>query len=892
MKNRAIAYLVFVSLLWMSNLLLAQNISNCDRELVKVKEAYHIGKFEQCINQVELCIDKNGYTKQSKIVALSFLAKAYLAIDSIELGQEVIREILLRKDNYEAEIDDPLRFKRNVELVRSSLKSNTIMSVSKKAEKLELAPATIVVITAEDILNRGYKTLDEVMDDLPGVDIAATNGLVGKSINLRGYRSENMNDKTMIVFDGVEDNEMFTQFAYVGKQIPIQSIKRVELIYGPASSLYGANAFSGVINVVTKDGSDLFKKKKKSFNQHSRTEYTLEGRVNTGSFNTQSLEMDGGVKLKNGIVIQTFGRYFVSDENNLSAYKDWDGKWTEEDFGENHYFNTLSDSITEENRNFWDSLIQKRDPTGEFHSFNADSTKILPTNKAIKEITALDQSVYNQIPTISGFQKYRGADPKQFTDKTTDQYFGVKVTLGDLILQAQIVDRNEGASPDYVDKYFAVNSLYTNWHTRQQFISSRYSKKLSDNWFFYNTAYFRVSDFGTDSRLTEFKGFAQNKLELDDFLAGERPKWNRRSYYQQCKQFRDEFRLQYIIDDRNDLLLGAEIRNGVFQSNYLTTDSSDNAISNGSIKSELGGNKPAMFDIGAFFNYTYSNPEKHINLAAGGRWDQNVVAESQQDGYSRFNPRLSAVFYPDNWVFKAIYSEAIFAFPSFTKFSSSATRIRPVNLTPEKVRNAEFSVHRTLLHSKLNLEGVVYHTRYSNSLITNKINELTQWSNRENAETHVTGGQFIGKWNINQDIHLNLNGSFNNSWLHLQGVDGSDSSLRTAQIADFTLFFGIGISFLKKKGYVYFSTNLVGNKYTGKGTSLENSELLETIPGYQLVNLSLRYEILPSIHLQLIGRNLLNEFYVAPGIRSAAGSYSSLIPQPGRNINVAMNFKF
>jgi len=450
MKNRAIAYLFFALLLWMSNLLQAQNISNCDRELDKVKEAYHIGTFEQCINQVKLCIDKNGYTKQSKIVALSILAKAYLAIDSIELGQEVIREILLRKDNYEAEIDDPLRFKQNVELVRSSLKSNTIMSVSKKAEKLELAPATIVVITAEDILNRGYKTLDEVMDDLPGVDIAATNGLVGKSINLRGYRSENMNDKTMIVFDGVEDNEMFTQFAYIGKQIPIQSIKRVELIYGPASSLYGANAFSGVINVVTKDGSDLFKKKKKSFNQHSRTEYTLEGRVNTGSFNTQSLEMDGGVKLKNGIVIQTFGRYFV-------------GKWTEEDFGENHYFNTLSDSITEENRNSWDSLIQKRDPAGEFHSFNADSTKILPTNKAIKEIAALDQSVYNQIPTISGFQKYRGADPTQFTDKTTDQYFGVKVTLGDLILQAQIVDRNEGASPDYVDKYFAVNSLYTNW---------------------------------------------------------------------------------------------------------------------------------------------------------------------------------------------------------------------------------------------------------------------------------------------------------------------------------------------------------------------------------------------------------------------------------------------
>lgn len=894
MKNRAVAYLVFASLLWMNNILKAQTISGCDRELDRVKEAYRIGTFEQCINQVKFCIDKNGYTKQSKIVALSILAKAYLAIDSIELGQEVIREILLRKDNYEAEIDDPLRFKQNLELVRSSLKSNTIMSVSKKAEKLELAPATIVVITAEDILNRGYKTLDEVMDDLPGVDISATNGLVGKSINLRGYRSANMNDKTMIVFDGVEDNEMFTQFAYIGKQIPIQSIKRVELIYGPASSLYGANAFSGVINVVTKDGSDLFETKKKSFDQQSRTEYTLEGRVNAGSFNTRYLEMDGGVKLKNGIVIQTFGRYFVSDENDLSAHKNWDGKWTEEDFGENHYLNKLTQNITEDNRDFWDSLIQKRDPAGEFHSFNADSTQIVPTNKAIEEIAALDQSAYNEIPTISGFQKYSGADPTQFTDKTTDQYFGVKITLGDLILQAQIVDRNEGASPDYVDKYFAVNSLYTNWHTRQEFISSRYLKKLSDNWFFYNTAYFRVSDFGKDSRLTTFNGFAQEKIGFAEFLGGERPKWNRVSYYQQCKQFRDEFRTQYIIDDRNDLLLGVEVRNGVFQSNYLTTDTSDNAISNGTVASLSGGNKPAMFDIGAFFNYTYSNPEKHINLAAGGRWDKNVIAESQQDGYSKFNPRLSAVFYPMNWVFKAIYSEAIFAFPSFMKFSSSVSRIRPESLSPEKVRNAEFSIHRTLLQSKLNVEGVVYHTRYSDILKINKVDGKDQYANRENSETRVTGGQFIGSWKVNQNIHLNLNGTFNNSRLHLfnQGVDGSDSFERTAQIADFTLFIGVGVSFLKNKGYAYFSTNVVGNKYTGKGTSVNNSELLETIPGYQLVNLSLRYEIFPSIHIQLIGRNLLNEFYDAPGIRTAAKSQSSLIPQPGRNINVAMNFKF
>ncbi len=301
---------------------------DCDSKLRMLMDDYQLGRFDESIAGISACIKTNGYSSASKIVALSYLAKSYLAIDSVNLGNSAIREILERKDNYEAEIEDPIRFKRQLEYVRAQMKTNMIMSVSKKAEKLELAPATIFVLTAEDILNRGYKSLDEILDDLPGVDVAKTGGLVDKSMNQRGYRSANMNDKTMIVFDGVEDNEMYTQFAYLGKQLPVQSIKRVEMIYGPASSLYGANAFSGVINVVTKDGADLFEGKKNAFEETQKTQYTLEGRINSGSNNTQALEMDGAVKLKNGIVIQLFGKYHTSDENNLSGFSDWDGKWT------------------------------------------------------------------------------------------------------------------------------------------------------------------------------------------------------------------------------------------------------------------------------------------------------------------------------------------------------------------------------------------------------------------------------------------------------------------------------------------------------------------------------------------------------------------------------------
>ena len=139
-----------------------------------------------------------------------------------------------------------------------------------------------------------------------------------------------------------------------------------------------------------------------------------------------------------------------------------------------------------------------------------------------------------------------------------------------------------------------------------------------------------------------------------------------------------------------------------------------------------------------------------------------------------------------------------------------------------------------------------------------------------------------------------MNATYNHSRLHLlgQGFGGSDSLLKTAQIADFTVFAGLGWHFLKKKAYLYVATNIVGNKYTGLGTTIANATDMQIIPGYQLINATLRYHIKPNTSIQLIGRNLLDALYFAPGIRSAAGSQSSLIPQMGRSIDIALNFKF
>lgn len=884
--------IIFVLIFAFKNL----NAQNCGAASFKyIKASYDEGRFWNCLDTIESCLKKNGYTRDEKVVAFAFKAKVYLAIDSIYKAREIIQSILLLRDNYEPSVDDPDRFKNQFFFVKQQLQSNTITSVSKKVEKLELAPATIQIITAEEIKNRGYQNIENLLNDIPGFDVSRTNGSVGTTFYQRGYRSANTTDKTMILVDGVEDNEMFTQFGYLGKHLPVQLVKRVEIIYGPASSLYGANAFCGVINIITKDPNDLFKKKvTDDINQEeAKTETNLMGQINAGSFNTKSLEMSGAVKLKNGITIQGVGRYFTSDENNLSKYKDWDGKWTESDFGVDWYKNTLTVNRNLDNKRFIDSFLKLKDPTNSLFSYNSDSTKIIPTATGIQNASNLDQKGYNTVPLLPGIVGKRD-DPRRFNDASIDQYLMVKVTLGDLVLEAQVTDRSEGSCPDFNDKYVSVNANFTNWEVRQQYISSKYNKRLGDKWYFYNFAYYRISDFGQNSRVTSFNGYAQKALDYTSLLENTAPQWLRTSYYQQCKQFRDEFRVNYIINERWDVMLGFEVRNGVFQVNYLTTTASDNAILTGTVPPSPGGNNLAVFDLSAYSQIAYQNPAKKFNFSLGGRWDKNVVSENSEIGYgSTFNPRLSMVYYPGSWVYKFIYSQAIFAFPNFTTYSTSATRVKAVNLVPEKVSNYEFSVNKSLIGNTLNTELALYRSEYSESLESIKTkNDKDQYVNSNGIGT-VYGAQLSVKYVWNKRFDFYLNSTFNKSFLIDQSIwnRNIDTTYTTADIAVLSYNFGAGVYLFKQKAHFQLMGNYVGQKLTGPGTTIADN-LAGTVPAFFLLNSSLNFDIFKNFNLQFRINNILDVKYFSPGVFSGTGPQSSNVPQPFRNFNMSMNFTF
>jgi outer membrane receptor for ferrienterochelin and colicins len=126
-----------------------------------------------------------------------------------------------------------------------------VTTASNKDEELGKAPATIIVITEEEINERGYFELYDVLNDLPGFDLSRAFGDDNYYAYVRGYR-KTTSDQMLLMIDGIIMNHLFNNNMNAYAQYPLQNIKQIEIVYGPASAIYGPNAFTGVINLITK----------------------------------------------------------------------------------------------------------------------------------------------------------------------------------------------------------------------------------------------------------------------------------------------------------------------------------------------------------------------------------------------------------------------------------------------------------------------------------------------------------------------------------------------------------------------------------------------------------------------------------------------------------------
>ncbi|WP_148570407.1 TonB-dependent receptor plug domain-containing protein [Aliarcobacter cryaerophilus] len=134
----------------------------------------------------------------------------------------------------------------------SSLDEITISSATKSEEKLKNVTANVDVITAEDIESRKFKTVAEALQTIAGIQVSQSGGIGQQtSLFLRGMDSK----KTLVLIDGIRYNDPSGNGANF-EHLMINDIERIEVIKGAQSSIWGADASAGVINIITKSAKD------------------------------------------------------------------------------------------------------------------------------------------------------------------------------------------------------------------------------------------------------------------------------------------------------------------------------------------------------------------------------------------------------------------------------------------------------------------------------------------------------------------------------------------------------------------------------------------------------------------------------------------------------------
>ncbi len=131
-----------------------------------------------------------------------------------------------------------------------------VVSASKVEQDISHSPSAITVITGEDIRNYGSSSIADVLRTVPGMDFLEISS-ADKNLTTRGFNREGAN-KMLVLIDGRSVYvDLFGITFWEALPVPVEDIDRMEVIRGPGSTLYGANAFSGVVNIYTRKPEDI-----------------------------------------------------------------------------------------------------------------------------------------------------------------------------------------------------------------------------------------------------------------------------------------------------------------------------------------------------------------------------------------------------------------------------------------------------------------------------------------------------------------------------------------------------------------------------------------------------------------------------------------------------------
>jgi len=704
-------------------------------QIDEATRAFDAGNFDEAARLATACLAGRPSTEQ-RIQSYALRAKLALAIDDIDGAQQAVTLLLGAMPDFAPGLDDPPRFVRMVAQMKREIARNTTSSVSKMNESVLEAPATIIVVTAEQIRRRGYLDLEAVLQDLPGFDITRANGYTYANVFQRGYRSDTTN-RTLFLVDGVEQNDLYTNTAHISRQYPLTNIDRVEVVYGPASTMYGANAFLGVINVITKDADDMIAEDKR---------FGIDAQAGGGAWSTRWLDATVAGRFRNGAFSVT-GRTYKSNEFDLKRFENWS------------YDPSLF--ATQAAKDQYDRFLFNSSELGQILSKIFGEARF---EDPFNPIT-LDQRAYQGL--VNG-------NPVGYSDLTDDWMISGKLKIKNFNVGVQMWRQKEGATGESTDLESPGALNGDVWIPQHTSFYVKYAEPLSGSLSFSYLGSAKVHSLGTGSSVFSLNGYLNGPLDLTNLYPfffrdfegddGDPAFWAKTVVTQSSNQIRNELDLLYRRGNALSVVGGLDLRNGSIQADYVqgsncepfpsllsnvpaarlgqvVRDFADDVQLQGRIIQLLpfgqqpragvwvncaptgkaatlpqsGGEHFAVRDLGVFAQAAYK-PRPSIKLVAGWRVDDNDI--SQGSGFGTvFTPRLDFIHTKNGFVTKVMYSEAFKDPSNFEKFATLPGILeRPDrDLQPELARNFEVSTGRRW--DRATADVSVYRTTYT-SLVT------------------------------------------------------------------------------------------------------------------------------------------------------------------------------
>ena len=585
------------------------------------------------------------------------------------------------------------------------------ITASRIQQTSRLTPAKVVVITAEEIRQRGYQDLEETLHDLAGFDFEKGMGVHWSQIYMRGERSAN-SDRFIFLWDGVVQNDIWAQVTWFERQFPLTNIERIEIMYGPASLLYGSNAMSGIINVITK--------------KESRAQ-GIQVDLRQGSFATRMVEINGAHTMGDWRFMMN-ARGLRSQERDLS-----DEYWTDRN-GRRRYYGLRADYL-------------------DFASLAANSS-VDRAGRSHSEFEGDPQSGIGQLWVQKNglwepFSGRFGRESKHWFVEAGAGYRGWNLRVG-----SWYKENSE-------DAWTTPQSLLgASWNAGASFLSLTHDGRLGELWSSHVQVLARTTSLEPS---TEEPDFART-IPWDPNENAPLPKVKAFGPFIDYKLFNREYRASAHLDFRQSdtsAVLGAEFVAATVFENYYTRIRDDQPWSD---KPQHAERNLAVFGNGQW------NLGECWSLAGGLRLDHNWEAGGSGGFGNLLTSRVAAIYLPNSAnTLKLIYGEAYQAPQPFKKYSTNPSRpLASPNLLPEKLNSFEFLYEFfPVFNSKNSLS--LYRNRVSNKIDLVSIPEGNRFVNR--GSLLIRGGEFESRYFMDSDNSIFLNLTANSAQDDATGRD-------------------------------------------------------------------------------------------------------------------------